>query len=73
MRDPIIWLVTSFVMLLFTPAFLSQCGKDNSDPPDGRSGLTIYTDALTGCEYLSVMLGGITPRLDGDGRQIGCR
>lgn len=38
---------------------------DSSDPKDGRSGMRLYTDALTGCQYLSAG-GGITPRLDSD-------
>ena len=42
---------------------------DNTDPPGGRSGLAIYTDNATGCEYLSAgMFGGITPRIGKDGK-----
>lgn len=47
--------------------------RDDSDPPDGRSGLRPLTDNLTGCQYLKTPGGGITPRLDGRGRQVGCR
>ena len=39
----------------------------------GRSGMEPKTDALTGCQYLSAPGGGLTPRLDGQGKQIGCR
>jgi len=36
-----------------------------------RSGLLLYTDHLTGCQYLKGgTLGGITPRLDRSGKQI---
>lgn len=51
-------------------------GRDDSDSGSwgsGRSGMEPMTDALTGCQYLRVPGGGITPRLDGQGRQIGCR
>lgn len=42
--------------------------KDDTDPVDGRSGLSIYTDHSTGCQYLSVGAGGgLTPRLNSDG------
>lgn len=35
--------------------------------------VTIITDPETKCEYvLANRPGGLTPRLDGDGRQIGC-
>lgn len=44
---------------------------DSTDPPGGRSGLSIYVDHATGCEYLSRH--GLTPRLDGQGRHMGCR
>jgi Family of unknown function (DUF6440) len=51
----------------------SPTPKDDSDPPDGRSGLVIYTDHLTGCQYLragSVFSRDLTPRLDKQGKQI---
>lgn len=44
--------------------------KDDTDPAEGRSGMKLSTDAKTGCQYLSVAFGGITPRLDREGRQI---
>lgn len=38
-----------------------------------RSGLALYTDAKTGCQYVKAgLFGGITPRLDEQGRPI-CR
>ncbi|MCK5610675.1 hypothetical protein KAR91_52870 [Candidatus Pacearchaeota archaeon] len=44
-------------------------GIDNSDIDRlNRSGLKIHTDQLTGVQYLSVVGGGVTPRLDGDGQ-----
>lgn len=47
-------------------------GKDDSDGPNSRSGLTIRRDALTGCEYLETRKGHLMPRLDAEGDQI-CR
>lgn len=38
-----------------------------------KSGMVIHTDALTGCQYLSVSAGGLIPRWDAQGRQVGCR
>jgi len=49
---------------------------DDSDNPEigERSGFTVYTDHLTGCQYLRVgIFGSATPRLDGDKNQVGCR
>jgi len=39
-----------------------------------RSGFTLYTDNLTGCQYLKA--GWFTdtfPRLDGEGNHVGCK
>jgi hypothetical protein len=47
--------------------------KDDTDPPHSRSGLALHTDHLTGCQYLAKPLGGITPRVDGKGRHLGCK
>lgn len=35
-----------------------------------RSGFSVYTDYLTGCQYLSTPLGFLTPRLDKEGKII---
>jgi hypothetical protein len=55
---------------------LTPIGRDDSDSGSwggGRSGMKVMTDALTGCQYLSVPGAGITPRLDGYWRHVGCR
>lgn len=50
---------------------LPRTPHDNSDPPNGRSGLSIYTDNLTGCQYLRVgILSALTPRLDSEGKPV---
>lgn len=43
-----------------------------SDPVREHSGLRIHVDPGTGCQYLQSTRGGLTPRLDRDGRHI-CR
>lgn len=43
--------------------------KDSTDPPNGRSGMVIKIDNLTGCQYLESYQ-GLTPRMDPDGKQI---
>lgn len=45
--------------------------RDSTDPASGpRSGMAVRVDELTGCQYLAVYRGGITPRLDASGRPI---
>lgn len=68
--DRMKWLV--FIAVFFIGLVTWQ-PYDDSDPPGGRSGLRIYRDALTGCEYLSGgITGALTPRMDRSGRQV-CR
>lgn len=58
--------------ILALAVLLAGCdNKDDSSPAGGRSGLVIYTDNLTGCQYLQA--GGdraLTPRMGADGKQI---
>lgn len=37
-----------------------------------RSGMRLFVDHGTGCQYLGTMLGSLTPRMGADGRQV-CR
>lgn len=62
-----IWLV--FIVYIITLPY------DNTDDSLNRerSGLIIYTDHLTGCEYLGSFFGGPTPRLNSNGNHIGCK
>lgn len=47
-------------------------GRDDTDPPAARSGLTIRIDHLTGCQYLD--RDGLTPRIAADGKtHLGCK
>jgi hypothetical protein len=51
---------------------LAGCDSDDTDPPNGRSGMVLRTDTLTGCQYLYA--NGLTPHIDTDGKtHIGCR
>lgn len=72
-----IWLLGLYCMgfVLVALHYLSPYGRNDSDPGDwgARSNLAPRTDALTGCQYLATSEGGITPRLDGKGRHVGCR
>ncbi len=49
--------------------------RDNTDNPESwlPSGMRLHKDNLTGCEYLGGKNGGLTPRLNKDGEQVGCR
>lgn len=66
------WLCIGFVIAWLVGLF--PAARDNTDPPwPGHSGLAPRTDALTGCQYLTTPNGAITPRLDGSGKQVGCK
>lgn len=61
-------LICAFV--LWIVVLITDFGKDDTDPPGGRSGLALKIDHGTGCQYLVASWGGITPRLDRDGKQV---
>lgn len=47
--------------------------RDDTDSAESRSGMSLYTDAATGCQYLSAGYSGLTPRLTSNGGHFGCR
>jgi hypothetical protein len=56
-------------------ATLAACnvGDDTDDRENNHaSGMRLYTDYGTGCQYLRGGGGGITPRMDANGKQV-CR
>lgn len=61
------------VAAYFLVAAIGSCSpRDATDPPSGaRSGMLLRTDHATGCQYLAEPFGGITPRVDADGRHMG--
>jgi len=66
-------LMVQFLCLLFILSMLLGLimPTDDSDVNwHKRSGLTIHTDDKTGLQYFSTPNGGITPRLDAEGRQM---
>lgn len=68
-----LWLVVA--ILVMAPFLMPY---DDTDPPRddlwrSRSGLVLYTDSKTGCQYVKAgLFGGITPRLSEEGKPI-CR
>lgn len=66
-------LVSLIIVAAFVAAVFGAFGRDDTDPPDGRSGMRLLIDSRTGCQYLAMPLGGITPRRDGEGKHVGCR
>lgn len=61
-----VYAILGLMKLMFQP-------RDATDPISGaRSGMELHTDAGTGCQYLSVPGGGITPRLGFGGVHEGC-
>lgn len=61
----------AFFVVVVVSALFSSSPRDDSDPPGGRSGVSVITDHRTGLQYLKAPGGGLTPRLGMDGEQIG--
>lgn len=68
-----LWICAWFVFALFVGFLFNRftdIGRDDSDSETERSGVKIITDHLTGLQYLETERGGITPRLNIDGKQV---
>ena len=69
-------IIASIFGFVFSSALMVDRNREYDSTDDGttRSGLTLYVDHMTGCHYLEAgYIGGITPRLDGQGRHVGCK
>jgi len=64
-----------WALLLLFVLSLMQPYDDTDDVQNKiRSDMVVKTDHKTGCQYLkSGFVGGLTPRVDVNGRHIGCR
>lgn len=70
------WILVGFAVVFLLQVVLGWFGygwdaTDNRDTGT-RSGVRLRMDHGTGCQYLEARSGGITPRLDRDGKQV-CR
>jgi len=73
MKIKFIQIVLAVCLLWFI--FNAFNSYDNTDDiiNEKRSGLLVYTDHFTGCQYLKAgYFGSIIPRLDRNGKHIGC-
>lgn len=55
-----LWIGAAIMLILLATLAVPY---DNSDDPDDlrRSGMIVFTDHLTGCQYLGRVVGGLTP------------
>lgn len=65
---PFVCFIALALLCLFSIAMIPEPARDDTDPPDGRSGMLLLTDHKTGCQYL--YRGSLTPRMDEHGKQI---
>lgn len=63
------WVVIALLCAMFL-GLVTSPSHDDTDPPSGHSGMTLYTDQRTGCQYMGTGFGGLTPRMSQDGKQI---
>lgn len=59
-----------FGTMIGTRYMLALPERNDTDPPDGYSGLAVLIDNKTGCQYLASREGGVTPRLDKKGKHM---
>ena len=62
------------IVIVWLAAYFMPIGRDNTDPPwPGHSGMRLYTDSLTGCQYLGTGE-ALIPRMSSDSNtQLGCK
>lgn len=64
-------LVAIAALMIIYNAFAGGFGRDDTDEPNGkRSGMVVYTDYGTGIQYISTTAGGLTVRVDQDGKPM---
>ncbi len=65
------WFLIIFELLSLHRYINGSPAKDSTDPENGRSGLVLHIDNLTGCHYISKPFGGVlTPRVDSHGEHV---
>ena len=65
----VVWLVVGIGVPIIKNIF--SVGVDDTDADAwNRSGMRVYTDAKTGVQYLGTVRGGLTVRVDKDGRPL---
>jgi hypothetical protein len=69
-----IGLLFLFILAITWAYAQTPWGRDDTDPGQGwfddRSNMKVFTDAKTGCQYLGLSNGGLTPRLDETGKPV---
>ena len=74
MSIAVVPLVLGTVLFLAMLATLSTPDSvklpDDTDPIGARSELTLYTDAATGIQYVGTVRGGLTVRVDKEGKPM---
>lgn len=66
----LIFFIIIIVVLGFGFLFIIIPADDSDISAFDRSEIKVSIDAMTGCHYLSASFGGVTPRLDSDGKHI---
>lgn len=65
----VLWTFVVIILAVVLAGIFMDGDRDSTDTKTARSGMKLYTDALTGCQYLSAG-GGLTPRIDSDGEPV---
>ena len=63
-------MIIGLTMIIHFAWLYLLAGKDATDPPHGRSGMSLRIDAETGLHYLEGRGGVLTPRLDANGNHM---
>ncbi len=66
----VFYVLATLAVTIHLANIYSKRNRDDTDAPAERSGLMVYTDHATGVQYLSTVAGGLTVRVDKDGKPL---
>lgn len=68
----VVWplIVSAIALIAFEVSGDESAPTENAPTEFSRIDISVVTDNLTGCQYISQARGGLTPRLDADGHNI---
>lgn len=63
-------ILATIVLMLLLSMLWGRTARDDTDGPNGRSGLVLHTDHKTGVQYVGTVFGALHVRVDRDGKPV---
>jgi hypothetical protein len=63
-------ILAAIIIVLLLTMLWGRTNRDDTDGPNERSGLVLYTDHKTGVQYVGTVFGALHVRVDRDGKPV---